>query len=213
MNCDFKQFFDDTAKEILEKLEMHGKINYSIIHYMKGKSKKKECYISKESDFINISIKLTEYNQLIKSLAKSEAYGIGNNSKRTHSKLMDKLRQLNFPERYLYPKILQDCIKFGEQYQKEQSKRILVEWGKIIDDSLKNIENMDNKDKATEEYVLIPYKCISTIIKKKLVTKDEMVKYADQLNQVKITKDNISQCKINRAREFIISILIQRTMI
>jgi hypothetical protein len=65
----FQQFFDNVSEKILEDLKINGKTYYLVRHYDKEKSsKKKDCRITKESDFMNISIELKEYGQLIKEL-------------------------------------------------------------------------------------------------------------------------------------------------
>ena len=86
-----------------------------------------DCYISKRSQFLDISIKLNEYNTLLKNLVKVELYGIDKNGKKIHSKLIAILRKLNFPERYILSKIIRDYHVIEEHYYKERSKRILIE--------------------------------------------------------------------------------------
>jgi hypothetical protein len=111
---DFRKFFDETSKEI-QILKMSGKTFYSIVHYNKEKPSKEECHISKESDFMKISIRLKEYHHLLRGFIKAEVYGIGKDKEKLESKLIALLRQLNFPERYIFSKIKKDfdiCKEF-----------------------------------------------------------------------------------------------------
>ena len=63
----FNQFFDNASDKILQDLKMYGKTYYIIRHYDNEKStRKRDCYIKEESDFMKISIKLKEYEQLMK---------------------------------------------------------------------------------------------------------------------------------------------------
>ena len=100
---------------------MNGKETYSIKHYDKEKSfNEKECYISKDSDLMNISIKLKQYNLLVRDFVKFEVYGIGKNSNTIRSKLIALLRQLKFPERVIFLKIQHDFDKSKEIYHIQQ---------------------------------------------------------------------------------------------
>jgi hypothetical protein len=121
----FQRLFDNISKEILEDLNMKGEAYFSIRHYDKKKlSPKKDCYISKESDFIDISIKLKEYVLLMRSLVKDEIYDIGKNNKKIYHEIIQLLRQLNFPERYIILKLYHDFDICKKDFHKEQTSRI-----------------------------------------------------------------------------------------
>ena len=116
---DFPQILDKASND-LQILKMGGKTRYGIVHYDQYATNKKECYISKESDFMNISIKLKEYNHLLREMVKSQIYGIGKIKTKNHSKIINLLRQLNFPEIHILIKIQKDFDKCREIYQYRQ---------------------------------------------------------------------------------------------
>jgi hypothetical protein len=179
---DFQQFFDKAIEEVLEELEITGKTYYTIRHYDEKKSsKKKDCYISKRSQFMEISIKLKEYNTLIKNLVKAEVYGIGKNGKKIHFNLIAILRKLNFPERYILSKINHDSHIFGENYGKKRYWRMKIN---CIDIAINTLENslihVSDPMKLKYDIESIPKKCINLIIKKKLIPSNEI----DEFNSV-----------------------------
>jgi hypothetical protein len=188
---DFQQYFDNAIHEILEELEMPGKINYSIVHKEKGKPRY-ECYISEESDFMKISIKLNEYTTLIKKLVQAEVYGIGNYSEKVDSKLIETLRRLNFPERYLLSKINLDYNKFREYYAKVQLGRMLFECINLTINTIGNpLKYNNDPEKFKSDIESIPHICINMIINKKLIPKDEIDKYNIEVDKYKIKNQEI----------------------
>src|SRR6185312_9488578 len=153
-----------------------------------------DCYISKRSQFLDISIKLNEYNTLLKNLVKVELYGIDKNGKKIHSKLIAILRKLNFPERYILSKIIRDYHVIEEHYYKERSKRILIECcnftRRIAENSLiYSSEPM----KMKREIESIPKKCIDMIIEKKLIPIYKIDEYNSIINQHKKINQEIPQ--------------------
>jgi hypothetical protein len=173
---DFQKFFDEASKGI-QILKMSGKIHYSIVHYDKEKSKKKkECYISEESDFMNISIRLKEYYPLLRNFIKAEIYGIGKDKTKLESKLIALLSQLNFPERFIFSKIKKDFEICKEFFYFEQLNRISTEYVKYFRNIQIKIQRNAYSDPMTllEDIEIIPYKCINFIYKKKLIPIDEM---------------------------------------
>jgi hypothetical protein len=190
---DFLDFFKYISKDTLEKLEMHGNTSYTIRHYDKEKkSKDKDCYISKRSDFMRISIKLNEYNTLIKRLVKAELYDIGKNIRQLRSKLIAILRKLNFPERYILSKINHDYHVFGENYYKERSKVMVVEsFNFATNIAQKSLLCLSDPTKIKREIESIPKKCIDMIIVKKLIPRHEIDQYNSIVNQHNKTNQEI----------------------
>jgi hypothetical protein len=196
MHHDFIRLFDNTCVEILENLKMKGKTYFIIVHYNKNKvSKDDEHYISKESDFINISIKLKEYALLMRSLVKTEIYDIGKNNKKIYYKIIQLLRQINFPEKYILLKLYHDFNIFKKEFDEEQNSRIFYECKKILNNIYKNAQRNVYSDPAKLQWDIesLPEKCINIIIKKKLIPSDEIDKYTFIINQYKIVNQDISK--------------------
>lgn len=194
IKSDFQQIFDKTSKDI-QILKMNGKTFYSIVHYNKETTcKKKECYISKESDFMNISIKLKEYNHVMREIVKSEIYGIGKINIKNQFKIIDLLRQLNFPDIHILIKIAKDLDKCKKVYQYQQIVKIVSEYSKILGDIKKNMQKFYNEPlKLKEELNSITKKIVISSILKKLVPLDEVDNFLNKTNHAKNTNQKISE--------------------
>ncbi|MDN5846712.1 MAG: hypothetical protein L0H53_10615, partial [Candidatus Nitrosocosmicus sp.] len=165
----FQQQFDSLEKSLLNDLKMYGDTHYSIVHYYK--SKKKECYIKKDLDFVNISIKTVEYNDLVEDFVKARIYGTRRNEHAIYESLNDILRNMNFPERVLEQKLAHDRYEFDMKYfriQKLKSYELLVS---LLDKSIWD-PNTDPYLIAQNFISVLPV-YFQTLLDKKMVSKDE----------------------------------------
>jgi hypothetical protein len=159
---------------------MSGKSYYMIRHYDKEEhNKKKDCYISNKSDFMDIVIELREYNGLIEDLVKTEIYGIRKSSKNIRSKVVTLLRQLNFPEKYILDKIESDRLRSEEILYNHRCSKVLVRCNNLTNKLKKNtdIDAHTDPTKLKSDIESIQSQCISFIVKNKLMPKDLIDKY------------------------------------
>jgi hypothetical protein len=148
---------------------------------------KNECPISTESDFMNISIKLQEYDRLMKDLFIAYEYDPKKNSKKIYSKIVSLLMQRNFPERYIVNKITHDIPKYARLVHNEQKYRIISECDKLVRKIQKNIRGNIYEDlsKIKIDIESISNQCIAFSIKNKLISNDELKRYNTIVNHFK----------------------------
>ncbi len=137
---DFQDFFYETLEQLLKNLDMPGNTYHRIFHYEKGKSFKKECNMSMESDFLNIDIKLHEYNHLIRQLILIDLFNIGRNSIRIRSKLISLLKELNFPVSHIQSKIDIDFKKYTMTLILERQLKIISKHESMLEKIISDVQ-------------------------------------------------------------------------